>query len=113
MPEASPYFGETVDVATPRWRRPCRSNSPRSRNARSPTKPTEILAPPAALTGQPWGNSQFSMTVEALGDLRFHETYEGRGFEDVDFLRQVAAKFGDRYVGKNLDRSGPCHTAAA
>ena len=38
---------------------------------------------------EPWGNSQFSIPREVLGDLRFDEGYEGRGFEDLDFLYRL------------------------
>ncbi len=36
-----------------------------------------------------FGNSQFSMTRETLGDLRYNEDYEGAGFEDLWFIREV------------------------
>lgn len=48
---------------------------------------------------QVWGNSQFSMTREALGDLRYDERFEGKGFEDIDFLRQIEERYGDDYRG--------------
>lgn len=49
--------------------------------------------------GQVWGNSQFSITRDNLGDLRWDESYAGKGFEDVRFLLDVEAKFGDQYRG--------------
>lgn len=39
-----------------------------------------------------FGNSQFSMTREMLGDLRYNEDYEGAGFEDSWFIREVFRK---------------------
>jgi hypothetical protein len=42
----------------------------------------------------PWGNSQFSMRHDDIGDLRFDEGYVGKGLEDIDFNCQVYAKFG-------------------
>jgi hypothetical protein len=36
-----------------------------------------------------FGNSQFSITREKLGDLRWDEDYFGRGFEDLDMIRRL------------------------
>ncbi len=52
---------------------------------------------PAGL--QPWGNSQFSMRRDDIGDLRFYEDYVGKGLEDIDFNCQVHRKFGDAFRG--------------
>jgi len=35
-----------------------------------------------------FGNSQFSVRRDVLGDLRFDEGFVGRGFEDIDFARR-------------------------
>lgn len=48
---------------------------------------------------QPWGNSQFSMRRADIGDLRFDETMPGKGWEDIDFNRQVYAKYRDTFRG--------------
>jgi hypothetical protein len=48
---------------------------------------------------EPWGNSQFSVTRAALGDLRPDPAYVGHGFEDLDFLRQFERHYGDSYRG--------------
>jgi hypothetical protein len=48
---------------------------------------------------QPWGNSQFSILRESLGDIRYDEFYEGRGYEDLDMNMQLWAKFGNQYRG--------------
>jgi glycosyltransferase involved in cell wall biosynthesis len=45
------------------------------------------------------GNSQFSITRENLGDLRFDERYCGKGMEDLDFNQQIFEKFGKNYSG--------------
>lgn len=43
-----------------------------------------------APTGEPlFGNSQFSISREVLGDLRFDEEYEGAGFEDIAMNRAI------------------------
>lgn len=40
--------------------------------------------------GEPlFGNSQFSIRREVLGDLRFDEEYEGAGFEDIAMNRAI------------------------
>lgn len=46
---------------------------------------------------QPHGNSQFSMRAEDMEGLRWDESYVGKGFEDLDMMRQIERKFGDRY----------------
>lgn len=38
---------------------------------------------------QPWGNSQFSIRRDVLGECRFDERYAGKGQEDVDLNNQV------------------------
>ncbi len=48
---------------------------------------------------QPWGNSQFSVTRENLGDLRYDERYEGKGREDLEFNRQFERRYGENYRG--------------
>lgn len=44
-----------------------------------------------------FGNSQFSIRRDVLGDLRFDERYIGRGWEDLDMNRSIAERYGDRY----------------
>ena len=46
-----------------------------------------------------YGNSQFSVTRKRLGKLRPNEDYAGRGFEDLEFLRQFERHYGDEYRG--------------
>jgi glycosyltransferase involved in cell wall biosynthesis len=48
---------------------------------------------------QPWGNSQFSIRRNALGDLRYDAAYQGHGYEDLDMNMRLWAKFGDNYRG--------------
>ena len=36
-----------------------------------------------------FGNSQFSMRRDVLGTLRYNEAYEGRGWEDLWFIRET------------------------
>ena len=52
-----------------------------------------------AALAQPWGNSQFTMRRRDIEGLSFDERQAGKGWEDVDFNRQVAAKFGDQFQG--------------
>jgi hypothetical protein len=49
-----------------------------------------------------FAHSQFSIRREVLGDLRFHEAFEGRGHEDQWFVRQVKRRVGSRYCGALL-----------
>lgn len=46
-----------------------------------------------------WGNSQFSVTRDNLGDLRLDERHVGKGAEDFQFNQDFCDKFGDRYRG--------------
>jgi glycosyltransferase involved in cell wall biosynthesis len=46
--------------------------------------------------GEPWGNSQFSITRKNLGDIRYDEKI-GWGIEDVDMNMMLQAKFGPDY----------------
>ena len=46
-----------------------------------------------------FGNSQFTIRREALGDLRFDENFTGRGFEDLDMIWRIWLKHGRRYKG--------------
>jgi hypothetical protein len=50
-------------------------------------------------TGEPHGNSQFSITREKLGDLRFDERYIGRGFDDLSMNRDLWRRYGESYRG--------------
>ena len=50
-------------------------------------------------TDNPHGNSQFAIRRDALGDLRYDEGYEGRGFGDLDINRRIAAAHGPAYRG--------------
>jgi len=56
-----------------------------------------------AAGGAVWGNSQFSITRENLRDCRPDERFAGRGFEDLDFLRQIERSWGDRYRGRLVE----------
>ena len=55
------------------------------------------------MPGGTFGNSQFSMLRETLGDLRYDEAYEGAGFEDLEFIRRVYRTFGYNYKGVVVD----------
>ena len=44
-----------------------------------------------------FGNSQFSITRKKLGDVRPDERYFGRGWEDIDFNKRIAARHGSEY----------------
>lgn len=46
-----------------------------------------------------WGNSQFSVTREHLGDLRLDERQIGKGAEDFQFNQDFYDHYGDRYRG--------------
>jgi len=39
--------------------------------------------------GKVFGNSQFAIRRDVLGDMRFDERYEGGGFEDIEFNRRL------------------------
>lgn len=53
--------------------------------------------------GEPvFGNSQFSITRHLLGDLRFNERFDGRGFEDLWLIREIWRRYGSTYKGKIL-----------
>jgi glycosyltransferase involved in cell wall biosynthesis len=53
--------------------------------------------------GEPvFGNSQFSITRHLLGDLRFNERFDGRGFEDLWLIREIWRRYGSAYKGKIL-----------
>ena len=50
-----------------------------------------------------FGNSQFSMRREDIGDLRFDEEgFPHSGFEDLDFIEQIRAQFGEAYKARIL-----------
>lgn len=50
---------------------------------------------------QIFGNSQFSIRRDVLGDLRCDEIhYPKRGFEDLAFIRDIADRYGDQYRGR-------------
>lgn len=51
---------------------------------------------PVSGTVQPWGNSQFSIRRDALGDLRYDEQI-GWGLEDQDMNLRLQALFGPFY----------------
>jgi glycosyltransferase involved in cell wall biosynthesis len=55
-------------------------------------------------TGQPWGNSQFSIHRDRLGDFRYDEKYIGRGFEDLDILNRMARLWGKDYRARITTR---------
>ena len=52
---------------------------------------TNSQAPPV------FGNSQFSVRRDVLGDLRWDENYFGRGYEDLDMIRRIWTKEGPAY----------------
>ena len=44
-----------------------------------------------------FGNSQFSIRRDVLGDIRFDERFEGAGFEDMDMVATIAERYGRKY----------------
>jgi glycosyltransferase involved in cell wall biosynthesis len=44
-----------------------------------------------------FGNSQFAIRRDTLGDLRFDEEYVGRGYEDMDMNLRIWERYGDAY----------------
>lgn len=56
--------------------------------------PEDGTARPSALV---FGNSQFSITREKLGNLRWDEEYIGRGFEDLAMIRSIYRAHGPNY----------------
>jgi glycosyltransferase involved in cell wall biosynthesis len=46
-----------------------------------------------------FGNSQFSIRRDVLGDLRFNDEMVGAGFEDLWMIRQIWDKYGLDYRG--------------
>lgn len=44
-----------------------------------------------------FGNSQFSIRRKVMGDLRFNEEYEGRGYEDIWMNREIWRHYGEKY----------------
>jgi len=46
-----------------------------------------------------FGNSQFSIRPDVLGDLRCDEAFLGAGFEDLDFIMSIWQKVGRNYKG--------------
>lgn len=48
-------------------------------------------------SGTVFGNSQFSMLRDVLGDMRFNEEFAGRGFEDLWLIREVYERDPTRY----------------
>lgn len=53
-------------------------------------------------TGAVFGNSQWSIRRDVLGDLRFNEEMDGAGFEDLWMVRQVLETYDGLYRGKIL-----------
>ena len=49
--------------------------------------------------GAVFGNSQFSIRRETLGELRGDEGYTGAGFEDLEFIRAISRQAGEAYKG--------------
>jgi glycosyltransferase involved in cell wall biosynthesis len=49
--------------------------------------------------GPIFGNSQWSIRRNDLGNLRFNEEFAGHGFEDLWFMREFYHKIGDNYQG--------------
>ena len=50
----------------------------------------------AVASGKPWGNSQFSITRDKLGDVRYDESI-GLHIEDMDMNMMLQDKFGKAY----------------
>jgi len=46
-----------------------------------------------------FGNSQFSIRRDVLGDLRYNDEMVGAGFEDLWMIRQIWEQYGDDYRG--------------
>ncbi len=46
-----------------------------------------------------FGNSQFSIRGDVLGDLRCDETYIGAGYEDLEFIQSIWRQAGVDYSG--------------
>ncbi len=44
-----------------------------------------------------FGSSQFTITRETLGDLRFNEEYLGAGYEDIEMNRRIARHYKTDY----------------
>ena len=44
-----------------------------------------------------FGNSQFTIRRDVLGETRYDERYFGRGYEDLDILRRICQKCMGRY----------------
>lgn len=53
--------------------------------------------------GPLFGNSQFSISREKLGDLRFDERFEGAGFEDIEFNKRIWEHYEDKYHATLVD----------
>ena len=51
-----------------------------------------------------FGNSQFSVRREMLGDLRYDEGYLGRGYEDIDLNLRLWQQEGDHYRTQLCDQ---------
>jgi len=58
--------------------------------------------PPPPVGSHVFGNSQLSIRVDKLGDLRFNEAFEGRGFEDQWFIRELWRREGCRFCAAML-----------
>jgi len=54
-----------------------------------------------------FGNSQFAITREKLGDLRFNEEYEGAGYEDIWMNREIWRKYGLEY--RTIEATEPAY----
>ena len=52
-----------------------------------------------------FGHSQFCISRERLGDLRFHEKYAGRGWEDIQFNFALWKHYGPDYLAA-IETSG-------
>jgi len=56
-------------------------------------RPVDALIRP----GMPFGNSQFSIRRDTLGELRFNEEFAGAGYEDLWMNRAIARQAGESY----------------
>jgi len=63
--------------------------------------------PPEYCTGPVFGNSQFSIRRDVLGDLRWDEAYVGRGWEDLDMLWRLWRRIGSAAYRGFIERDDP------
>jgi len=59
----------------------------------------EIAATGCGNSNLVFGNSQFSIRRDVLGDVRCDERYIGAGYEDLQFIRAIWRRAGENYKG--------------